>query len=593
MKKIKENPLIYLLIKMWHYAKGKRKRVVLYVLLSTTAMLIQSLEPLLIGNFLNAIQTDGISKDNLPYLLFLLLSLPLMDFIFWLFHGPSRVLELRNAFFVRANYKNFLLKGTMALPIEWQTNHHSGDTIDKIEKGTQALHTFSCRTFDIINTCIILLTSFGTMFYFDATAASVALFITIITFYILTNFDKYLVPKYRLVSSMENKTSAKIFDALSNITTVIVLRIESLILKSINKFIQKPFKVYDETNSTGELKWFAASMGGRITVFAAVGIYIFLHFDDSALLVGTLYILYGYANRIQATFFKFASLYNDIVRYRTAVSNTEELSDDFIKEDENEIKKIKPNWSVIEINNLSFSYHTEDNADLHLDDVSLTIKNGERIAFIGESGGGKSTLLKVIRDLYHPKSLHLSVDNMYSKKGFKSFSDSISLIPQDPEIFSTTIKENITLGVEYTDEYISKYTDIACFSDVIKRLPNGLDSSIVEKGVNLSGGERQRLALSRGLLASEDKDIILFDEPTSSVDFQNELKIYQNIFNVFPNKTLISSIHRLHLLSLFDSIYFLKDGKIIAKGTFEELKQNSPEFKELWERYINTRDGLN
>ncbi|MDQ3075950.1 MAG: ABC transporter transmembrane domain-containing protein [bacterium] len=326
---MKDNPLIYLLKKMWHYARGKRKRVILYACLSAIAMLIISLEPLLIGNFLNAVQTEGIHKENIWHLLFLLVLLPLMDLAFWIFHGTSRIMELRNAFFVRANYKNFLLKGTMSLPIEWQTDHHSGDTIDKIEKGTQALHTFSCRTFDVIGSVITLLTSFGTMLYFDITAGGVALVITISTFIILNSFDKYIVPKYREMSSMENKTSAKVFDALSNITTVIILRIESLVLKSINIFIQKPFPVYDKTNIVGELKWFVASIGGRITAFAVVGIYIFTHFENGALLAGTVYILYGYANKIQSTFFKFASLYNDIVRYRTAVSNTEELSDDF------------------------------------------------------------------------------------------------------------------------------------------------------------------------------------------------------------------------------------------------------------------------
>lgn len=229
---------------------------------------------------------------------------------------------------------------------------------------------------------------------------------------------------------------------------------------------------------------------------------------------------------------------------------------------------------------------------MHLDDVAMLIGKGARIALIGESGGGKSTFLKVLRDLYHPKSANFALDGKEIKHGFAAISDSISLVPQDPEIFATTIRENITLGVEYPDMHIGVYTDMARFSDVVKRLPHGLESSIVEKGVNLSGGEKQRLALVRGLLASEDKDIILLDEPTSSVDFENELEIYRNIFTTFPEKTVISSIHRLHLLSLFDSVYFFKDGKIIASGTFENLKSSSPEFQQLWEKYIATRDGV-
>ena len=177
-----------------------------------------------------------------------------------------------------------------------------------------------------------------------------------------------------------------------------------------------------------------------------------------------------------------------------------------------------------------------------------------------------------------------------AKRAFIVISDSISLIPQDPEIFSTTIRENITLGVDYTDEEIQIFTDMASFTDVVLRLPKGLESNIVEKGVNLSGGEKQRLALARGLLASQDKDIILLDEPTSSVDFHNELQIYENIFSSLPDKTIISSIHRLHLLSLFDTIFFFKDGKIIAQGNLAQLKKSSTDFKKLRARYLKTQN---
>jgi ABC-type multidrug transport system fused ATPase/permease subunit len=144
--------------------------------------------------------------------------------------------------------------------------------------------------------------------------------------------------------------------------------------------------------------------------------------------------------------------------------------------------------------------------------------------------------------------------------------------------------------VEYNNKEIAHFIKLAAFSDVVTRLPHGLESNIVEKGVNLSGGEKQRLALARGLLASKDKEIVLLDEPTSSVDFHNELKIYENIFKSMPEKTIISSIHRLHLLSLFDNIYFFKDGKIVANGNLEQLKNNSKDFQELWNKYLKTQN---
>ena len=586
-----QNPLVYLINRMWHYSKGNRRNVVKYAILSAMATLVGALDPIIVGIFLNSVQTDGINAGTLPRLILLLCLLPLFEILFWVFHGPSRVLESSNAFFVRSNYKNYLLIGTMNLPIEWHTDHHSGNIIDKIEKGTQALHSYAGTTFQEIHHGISLLVAFGVMLFFDLKAGGVAIIISFIAFYVLTRFDEHLIPGYREVNRAENKTSAKIFDALSNVTTVIILRVESLVIKSIDVFIQKPYKRYNKNAKIGEWKWFSAAILGKIIVVIVVIIYIFSNLKGGALMAGTIYILYGYADRIQGTFFKFASRYNDIVKYRAAVTNTEELSDDFMKVDGNKKSKLNKDWSEIEINNLSFSYGSEENTELHLTNISFKIKKGERIALIGESGGGKSTLLKVIRDLYHTKTLEVMVDGKVAKKGFNDFSDSISLIPQDPEIFATTIRENITLGVEHTDEYIKKFTEIARFADIVERLPYGLDSSIVEKGVNLSGGERQRLALSRGLLASENKEIILLDEPTSSVDFHNELEIYKSIFEAFKGKTIISSIHRLHLLSLFDCIYLLKNGKIVASGNFEDLKQNSKDFGVLWKKYIKTRDA--
>lgn len=144
------------------------------------------------------------------------------------------------------------------------------------------------------------------------------------------------------------------------------------------------------------------------------------------------------------------------------------------------------------------------------------------------------------------------------------------------------------MGVDRSDEEILRYAEGARFASVIGRLPRGLDSSIVEKGVNLSGGERQRLALARGLLASEEKSILLLDESTSSVDATNELAIYEHIFAAYRDKTVIASIHRLHLLRMFDRIYMFEHGAIVAQGSFTELLETSDRFAGQWEQYSKT-----
>ncbi len=587
-----QNPLLYLWKKMWQYSGSNRPKVVLYTALFFVANTVDSLEPLLIGTVLNIVQVQGIHDANLVYILGLFSLFLLKEVVFWSFHGPARVIESENAFVVKANYKKYLLAGTMAMPIEWHTDHHSGDTIDKIEKGTTALFSFSESAFQVIQGIIGLVMSFGILLYYDVFAGILVAILSIPIFYVIFLFDKKLVPGYIRVNAIENSTSAKVFDVLSNVTTVIILRVESLVLNVVKTFIQKPYAQYNRNVKINELKWFTAALLGRISTVMVIGAYILLHVADGGILVGTIFILYSYADKIRDAFFRFAYLYNDIVRQRSSVANAELLSVDFLPDGATREQRLPKKWSEIEVRNLSFSYHAAEGADLHLDDVAMKIPHGARIAFIGESGGGKSTLLKIMRDLYHPKTCTFLLDGKEIPNGFRAISDSISLVPQDPEIFATTIRENITLGVEYPEMHIGVYTDMASFTDVVKRLPKGLESSIVEKGVNLSGGEKQRLALARGLLASTDKDIVLLDEPTSSVDFNNELEIYKRIFEAFPAKAIISSIHRLHLLTLFDSVYFFKGGKIIASGSFEELKKNSTDFQALWKKYIKTRDSV-
>jgi len=589
MKNFK-NPALYLAQATWRYSRGNHKNVVLYVIFFVVANAVVLLIPLFVGKVFNIIQQQGVNAGNLHYIFLLLSSTVIFILIFWAFHGPARCIERKNAFIVRANYKNHLLEGVMAFPMEWHSNHHSGDTIDKIEKGTRALFEFSETTFLIIEAFVRLTVSVAILAYFNIYSLAIVLVVIFVAVIIIMQFDKVLVRQYKILFGFENKIAEKIFDVISNITTVILLRVEKMVTKAISKKIAEPFALFRKNQKINETKWFLASCCSAFMTVLVLMSYIYQSIaNGSVVLAGTLFILYGYVDRIGEIFFRFADMYGNILQQRSAVMNAEEISNEFFENKKETSSILGKNWKELKIESLGFSYFGEEGADLHLEDISMSIKNGERIALIGESGSGKTTLLKIIRELYVPGKVKVFLDGIILKEGFKSISESISLIPQDPEIFSTTIKENITIGVNHSREVIKKFTDMACFSNVIKKLPNGLNSNIFEKGVNLSGGEKQRLALARGLMASQDKSIVMLDEPTSSMDMKNELNIFQNIFQEFPKKTIIASVHRLHLLSLFDKIYFFQKGKIIASGTLESLLTDSEEFRKQWEKSRGAR----
>ena len=588
----KDNPVVYLTRKSWEYSNGNRKTVVLFFAMFIFANSMSLLEPLVIAKVLNIVQEEGINQGNLLSIVLYLSIFIGITIVFWAFHGPARVLEETNGFVVRANYKKYLLDGVMSLKPEWHAEHHSGDTIDKIEKATNALFNYATEMSVIIETVILFIGSYIALMFFNIHASYIVLFTVVITITLILRFDRVLIGQYRELFRAENRISAKIYDIISNITTVIILRVEKLVSKSMFKQIMNPYELYIKNNKINEGKWFFVSLAGSFMLVSVIASFIYFNFkNNEVILIGTIFALYSYVDRINNLFFRFTHKYGDLVRKRASVANAEEITKDFRKIKRTRTDLLDYKWNELKIEGLDFSYNRRRSGELHLDNISLVKKRGQKIAFIGESGSGKTTMLKLIRQLYDPQRLNLYLDNKKLKNGFSDISSEIALIPQEPEIFSTTIKDNITLGIPHSIDYVRKYTDMARFSNVVTKLPKKLNSHIDEKGVNLSGGEKQRLALARGLMACEDKEIILLDEPTSSVDFKNEIEIHKNIFKEFKKKTMISSIHRLHLLNLFDNVFFFKNGKLIAEGTFNELLRNSNEFKKMWEKYNKSKEG--
>lgn len=586
------NAVIYLAQKLWKYSRGNRYNIVIYAIMFVFANFMLLTAPLVIGQIFNIIQKEGVSWSNLSRIVFWLVMIVALKIGFWLFHGPGRLLERKNAFLARANYRKYLFEGVLAFPIEWHTEHHSGDTIDKIEKGSQAIFQFSTNTYKIIESIIRFVISFSALVYFDLYSFYILIVMLFFTFFTIIQFDKKLVRQYKEMFSAENKITEKIFDLISNITTIILLRAEKLAASAVYQQIMRPFSLFIASSKINEVKWCIASLSENLMLAMILFTYFYFNLKHGQpILLGTVYILYGYVDRISDTFYKLADIYSDIVSQRSAIFNAEEIANEFPDNTNVQSGLLPSSWKRLELKHLFFSYRSDITDHQHLHDISLSFRKGERIALIGESGGGKTTFLKIVRDLYHPDSGTILSDGKLLMEGFTAISRSIALIPQDPEIFSTTIKENITLEAERSAEKIRKFTDLACFTQVAEQLPKKLNSYIFEKGVNLSGGEKQRLALARGLLACERKEIILLDEPTSSVDAKNEWIIFNNIFREFPHTTIIASMHRLHLLPLFDRIYFFKRGRIAASGTLEEMLADSEEFRKLWKRAQGAKIG--
>lgn len=582
---LKNNPIISMVLYFLRFSINRKRIVFLFVIMSGIAQLIMLLQPLIIGKILNIIQESGVTEQTIGPIIWYLASILVIYAGFWLFHGPARIMERKNAFFVRANYTMYLVNGILSLSPKWHSMTHSGDTIDKVEKSTRSLWEFSVVVYELVELVVRLSGAFIILIIFDIRAAIPVLIISTAIMFTVILLDAKLNVQYKQLNQKENNIAAQIFDTISNITTVIIIRIEKLLSKEILHKVMNPLRLYTRNVKLGEVKWAIVSMlSGIMLVWVLLGHILNQYKLGLPVLVGTLYILFGYIDKISAQFFRFTYRYSRIVRWNSAIESMCEVSDHFKDEKRSKIKKLLPDWKTLEIKNMSFSYEEEDTL-LHLNNINLFINNGEKIALIGESGSGKTTMLKIMRGLYKPQKGGVFVDGKELLRKFEPISKTVTLIPQEPEIFTTTIKRNITMGVPYPKKLIQKFVRMARFNIVAARLPNKLNTNVMEKGVSLSGGEKQRLALARGLLAVRNSEFILLDEPTSSVDAANELEIYKNIYRNFKRKTIISTVHNLSLLPLFDTIYMFRSGKIIARGNFWDLMEHSKSFKKLWDKH--------
>ena len=231
----------------------------------------------------------------------------------------------------------------------------------------------------------------------------------------------------------------------------------------------------------------------------------------------------------------------------------------------------------IAIKNLSFQYGERK----IIDDLSLSIKKGEKIAFVGESGSGKSTLIKILLGLlkYNQGKVRLG-DMELSGICLNNLYDRVSYLSQDAPAFDGTIKENLVFEKKVSEEQMLGALSEVQLSHLVENLAEGLNTEIGEKGTCLSGGEKQRLALAR--LWFEDSELVILDEATSAMDNLTEENVMKSVMQKMKDKTVIAIAHRLNSIAGFDRIILFKEGRIVGQGTFEELLHTDSYFMDLY-----------
>jgi ABC-type multidrug transport system fused ATPase/permease subunit len=577
------NPYLSLLRTSWHYSKNEKKRFVLVYSLFVCASLVNALNPLLFGWFIGKLQED--TKHVWHYALLYAAGYIGLKFVQWCFHGPARIMERVLAFHLSRNFLQEKYHQVLHLPVKWQQDHHSGATINRVRKAYESLRDFFDRGFIFLYTLNKFIISVGVILYFSPLFGGIAILMGIATIFVIRNFNRPFLRAVDEVNEREHVVSATLFDSLSNIMTVITLRLEKSMESGLLAKVRAVFRPFRRSAVINEWKWFCAEML-IVCIYGLVTLgYIWQHWTPGRLFeVGGLVALLGFVNQFTSVFTDIAFQYTNIMLYESYVQTASVISEAYADRHRADRSDGLPEgWGTLRIDRLHFSYHAD--YDSHraqsLHDLHLTIRRGQRIALIGESGSGKTTLLSLLRGLYNPEpGTSIRLDGRETP--LEELNESVTLFPQEPEIFENTLAYNITLGLPFPEEEVLRACEAAHFTDVIRQLPQGLETDIREKGVNLSGGQKQRLALARGILAARDSSIVLLDEPTSNVDPRTEASIYNGLFAAFADKAVISSVHRLHLLNHFDYIYILEQGRIVGEGSFDYLRTNDPIFREMW-----------
>jgi ATP-binding cassette, subfamily B, bacterial len=224
-----------------------------------------------------------------------------------------------------------------------------------------------------------------------------------------------------------------------------------------------------------------------------------------------------------------------------------------------------------------------------LDGIDLDLAPGRTVALIGHTGSGKTTLASLVPRFYDVLEGRVLVDGVDVRDvALSSLRSEIGVIPQDPFLFSTTVRENIAFGGgDVSDEEVERVARLAQAHEFVERLPQGYDTVIGERGITLSGGQRQRIAIARALAI--DPRILILDDATASVDATTEARIRAGLREVMRDRTTLIIAHRLSTIALADEVVVLDSGRVAARGTHEELIASSPVYREIYEHGLLER----
>ena len=561
------------------YAKSSRKYVVLYVVLGLVEIPLSVVVPMLSAQ--RILELTGNKLDQLLYTSLAVfgigLVLNVLDFV-------DHILYWKIYRQIMTKLRTAIIREAIKLEVREVDKSSTGVFITRINVDTNDV---SFVLGEIVYQVTAVLTRIGVMgaiFIMNKYMFVYALITALVTYAIKRQGLKREYEIKRKTKKLEEEMTSLTGELMRGIRDVKALNAETTALHKMSERI-------DQTNY-GKYKelvvrwrhWFVANSCETLfgLLFFVLAIVLLRH---NLVTIPIVVVVFNYRNDIISliTFLIWIVDYGE--QFNLAADRVYEVIDNkvFDKEKFGDIG-LDHLEGKIEFDQVSFSYDHDDHKRPILDRISFTVRPNERVAFVGRSGAGKTTIFSLITRLYHADSGTIKLDGYDIESLTRdSIRDNMSIITQSPYIFNFSIKDNLLIAKPGASmREIRSVCQAACIDDYIMSLPEGYETMLGEGGVILSGGQRQRLAIARALL--KKTEVILFDEATSALDNETQEQIQRAIGNLQGEYTILIVAHRLSTVIDSDRIFVVDKGKIVASGTHQELLRSCQFYHDLYRK---------
>ena len=504
--------------------------------------------------------------------------------------------ELRNAIFskVAQNAITQLTLNTFkhlhSLSLQFHLGRQTGALSKFIDRGTKGVNfLLNYVLFNVIPTIIEIFLVAGILAFIYGLKYAFVTLITIALYVIVTfSVTQWRLQFRRRMNAADNAVSTKLIDSLLNFETVKYFNNEEHEYRRLFESLDQYEK--EAINNQYSLSYLNIAQ----TIVIMTGIIIMLSmsaFDIRAgnLTIGGFVVINAYMLQLYQPLNFFGTVYREIRQSLTDMENLFTLWEE--KPNLSDIDKnlSKTEEASIQFENVSFDY---DERRSIIKNITFNVPNGKKVALVGPTGAGKSTISRLLFRFYDPREGAVYINNQNIKEiSQQSLRKLIGVVPQDTVLFNDTIYYNISYGnPSASEQEIHNAAKSADIHNFIINLPDGYQTVVGERGLKLSGGEKQRVAIARAIL--KNPSIFFFDEATSALDSTTEKEIQKNLQVISKNKTTLVIAHRLSTAADADDILVLNNGEITERGTHEELLLKQGKYAEMWNKQKSSVDAV-